>query len=152
MQQSTMDILLQTPTHQWHHAWNRFGAVIERVESLSHQMSDAELLDEFDAFASTARTNCDSAAQMLLVCIAPIAAAHPQLAPSLLVRALEPLVFLGIESPDGVRAWLSNFLLSAEKYFGDSTASGHDWLTRIAAAPEPAVDAALASLLSSPTT
>jgi hypothetical protein len=115
-------------------------------------MSDAELLDEFDAFASTARTHCDFAAQMLLVCIAPIAAAHPQLASPLLVRALEPLVFLGIESPDGVRAWLTNVLLSAEKDFGDSTASGHAWLTRIAAEREPAVDAALASLLSSPAT
>lgn len=146
MHKSTLDILFQPAVHDLHHAWHRFGALLEQVEAASLDMPDSELLREFETFAGTAQTNCSDAAEMLLVCMAPVAAARPQLVLALLRQALEPLVILGIETPAGVREWLACFIASPRKYFGCSTPAGWAWLTRLAYQVDTSIEKALSLL------
>jgi hypothetical protein len=107
-----------------------------RLEANPAGVSDAEARAAIDHIDGHLQTNCDSAAQYLFFAIAPVCRSKPHLAEELLVRAVRPLYYLGIDTGGDAAAWLQYYLAKEQAYVKIS-AAGRSWIESLLSDSSP---------------
>lgn len=110
--------------------------LLARLEEDPDGVSDLDVRTVIRDIDGHLQTNCDSAAQHLFFAIAPICTAKPHLAGELLVHAVRPLYYLGVETSAEATDWVRHFLAKKQSYMAPSGA-GRRWLEDLLLDPSP---------------
>jgi hypothetical protein len=116
-----------------------------RLEAHADAVSDADARAVIDHIGGHLQTNCDSAAQYLFFSIAPVCRFKPHLTRELLVHAVHPLYYLGINTAADAAVWLRSYVANQEPYAVPSEA-GRAWMEALVHDPSP-LQTALADVI-----
>lgn len=113
-------------------SWKRLKEAHDQLNN-GDSVTDEELIDV--ATNLNIMTNAEYAAYLLVSAIAPICGYRPHLTESLLYEPILPLIYAGIETPEGVIAWLQ-YYLNKPIPFNDMEATGINWIRWLITQPQ----------------
>ncbi|GAB1529622.1 MULTISPECIES: hypothetical protein [Brevibacillus] len=94
--------------------YNEIMDIICSLETNTSKMSDQEIINKI--FSWTPSYSCESAAKGYFMVVSTVLHCRPHLEEQLIIKAIEPLYYLGIDNSQDVIGWINHYQLSKGQY------------------------------------
>ncbi|GIO06244.1 hypothetical protein J31TS6_22720 [Brevibacillus reuszeri] len=94
--------------------YNEIMDIIYSLETNTSKMPDQEIINKILSW--TPSYSCESAAEGYFMVVSTVLHFRPHLEEQLIIKAIEPLYYLGIDNPQDVIGWINHYHLSKGPY------------------------------------
>ena len=101
-----------------------------RLKADADAVSDAEARAAVEHIAGAVQGSCDSCAHYLFFSIALVCRSKPHLTHEMLIHAVRPLYYLGVQASEDAAAWVRYFLANPMPC-EDSSVAGRLWMEEL---------------------
>lgn len=88
--------------------------IIYSLEANTSEFSDQEIIDKINSWIPS--YTCESAAKGYFMVMSTVLNFRPHLQEQLILKAIEPLYFLGLDNTQDILGWLRDYQFSKGKY------------------------------------